>query len=118
MQIKTERLSPTQAILHPDGRMDVVSSAAARQIILDTIEGGAKFLVVDLQEVEFMDSSGLSALVSGMKALRKQEGMLTVCHANPQIRTALRLTMLDKVFPIYDSVEAAMQAAQQGEDVG
>jgi anti-sigma B factor antagonist len=112
MQIKIQRLTPTQAVLHPSGRIDVASSNTIRQFILDTIDSGIKYMVVDLQEVEFMDSSGLSVLVSGVKALRKMGGMLTICNANPQIRTALRLTMLDKVFPVYESVESAMIAAQ------
>jgi anti-sigma B factor antagonist len=92
MQIKSERISPLQAIIHPAGRMDVESSPVVRQAILDFVDSGVKYVVIDLLQVEFMDSSGLSALVSGMKALRRSGGLLTVCQANAQIRTALRLT--------------------------
>ena len=112
MQIKSERISPLQAIIHPAGRMDVESSPIVRQAILDFVDSGVKYVVVDLLQVEFMDSSGLSALVSGMKALRRSGGLLTVCQANAQIRTALRLTMLDRVFPIYETAQAAFEAAE------
>ncbi|HWQ83314.1 MAG TPA: STAS domain-containing protein [Anaerolineales bacterium] len=112
MQIKSELISPHQAVLYPTGRMDVESSAAVRQAILDLVDSGVRYLVVDLVQVEFMDSSGLSALVSGMKALRRSSGMLTICQANAQIRTALRLTMLDRVFPIYEDIPAALEAAE------
>lgn len=113
MQIKSEQISPQQAVIHPSGRMDVESSPVVRQVILDFVDSGVKYLVVDLNQVEFMDSSGLSALVSGMKALRRAGGLLTVCQANAQIRTALRLTMLDRVFPVYESIAAAFEAAEK-----
>ena len=94
----------------PVGRMDIESSAAIRQVLLDIAAKDIKAVVVDLSGVQFMDSSGLSVLVSGMKALRKNGGMLGICYANPQIRTALRLTMLDRVFPVHENVEKAFQA--------
>ena len=113
MQIKSEQVSPHQAVIYPSGRIDVESSPAVRQKIHDLVDGGVKYLVVDLSQVEFMDSSGLSALVSGMKALRRVGGLLTICHANAQIRTALRLTMLDRVFPVYEDIPAAFEAAEK-----
>jgi anti-sigma B factor antagonist len=109
MQIHAEPIDPEKAVLRPAGRMDVESSPAVRQAILDLAGQGILLLVVDLTQVEFMDSSGLSALVSGMKALRKAGGGLGICHANAQIRTAPRLTMLDRVFPIHDTVEQAFE---------
>ncbi len=113
MQIKSERISPQQAVIYPSGRMDVESSSVVRQMIHDLVDSGVKFLVVNLNQVEFMDSSGLSALVSGMKALRRVDGLLMICQANAQIRTALRLTMLDRVFPVYESIAAAFEATEK-----
>lgn len=110
MNIQSQVLSPSQAVLSPAGRMDVESSPAVREAILSLANQGILHLVVDLDRVDFMDSSGLSALVSGMKALRHNGGLLAICNANPQIRTALRLTMLDRVFPVHENVEKAFQA--------
>jgi len=110
MQIKIDRPSEDKAILRPIGRMDVESSPTIRQAILDMVEQNIRTIVVDLSQVEFMDSSGLSALVSGMKALRRIEGRLNICNANAQIRTALRLTMLDRVLPVYDSLDMALHS--------
>lgn len=116
MQIQTEFLPAPRAILRPSGRMDVESSSSVRQAILDLASQGITALVVDLAQVDFMDSSGLSALVSGMKTLRKSGGMLSICNANAQIRTALRLTMLDRVFPVYENTAKALQALDAGPD--
>ena len=89
------------------------SSPVVRQAIMNAWNKGAKSVIIDLSEVEFMDSSGLSALVSGMKALRKTGGQLSICNANAQIRTAMRLTMLDRVFPIFDTIADALANAPE-----
>lgn len=108
MQIKIEQLNNDKAVLQPIGRMDIESSTTMRQAILDMVEQNIRTVVIDLSQVEFMDSSGLSALVSGMKALRRIDGKLNLCNANAQIRTALRLTMLDRVLPEFDSIDQAL----------
>jgi len=110
MQIKIDHPTKDKAVLYPIGRMDVESSPGVRQTILDMVDQNINKVVVDLSQVEFMDSSGLSALVSGMKALRRKEGKLNICNANAQIRTALRLTMLDRVLPVFDSLDEALNS--------
>jgi len=110
MQINTVSLSHSQVILRPSGRVDVESSADLRQAILNQAKKKEQVIVVDLSDVEFMDSSGLSALVSGMKALQKTDGQIAISNARPQVRIALRLTMLDKIFPVYASPEEALHA--------
>jgi anti-anti-sigma factor len=109
MKIQTEPISSSQVVIRPSGRMDVESSPEVRQAILEQAVPGVESVVIDLQSVDFMDSSGLSALVSGMKALKKNGGRLAICNTNPQVRTALRLTMLERVIPAYDSVEQALK---------
>jgi anti-anti-sigma factor len=65
-------------------------------------------IVVDLALVEFLDSSGLSALVTGLKALRGGGGELRLSAPRPQALTALRLTLLDRVFAIYETAGDAL----------
>lgn len=108
MQIESHKISTQQAVVRPQGRVDVESSPQVREYILNLVQEGASHVIVNLEAVDFMDSSGLSALVSGMKALRKDGGELVLCNTNPQIRTALRLTMLDKVFPVFDTLDEAL----------
>lgn len=116
MQIHNEYFNPLHALVRPNGRMDVESSPAVRQAIIDLAGQGYRRVLVDLQAVSFMDSSGLSALVSGMKILRQEGGELCLCNANAQVQTALRLTMLDQVFLIYPTLEAALQAQTTSTD--
>jgi anti-anti-sigma factor len=111
--VETQKIPPSKAVVRPSGRMDVGYSPNVRQTILDIADQGVNTVIVDLSLVEFMDSSGLSALVSGMKTLRKAGGMLSLCSANSQIRTALRLTMLDRVFPMFEDINQALLASSQ-----
>lgn len=110
MQMETEFQTPDTAILRPAGRIDAESSTSIRDSIFEIVNQGAATVVVDLSLVDFMDSSGLSTLVSGQKLLAKRGGWLCICSPNAQIRTALRLTMLDRVLPIFDNVAAALES--------
>ena len=113
MDIKIDLRTPQEAIVSPSGRMDAVSSSEVQQSITKLVQDGARVIVVDLEQVTFMDSSGLRVLVAGLKLLRRSGGApLLICGANSQIRTALRLTMLDRVFPIYKNVDEALENAE------
>jgi anti-sigma B factor antagonist len=65
-------------------------------------------MTVDLAGVSFLDSSGLSALVSVFKILRQPGGHLNLAAAGPQARTALRLTRLDKVLLHFETAAEAV----------
>ena len=66
-------------------------------------------LVVDLTAVPFIDSSGLAALVSGLKATRQAGGTLKLAGLNEQARTVFRLTRLERVFELYPDAAAAQR---------
>ncbi|MEW5872934.1 MAG: STAS domain-containing protein [Chloroflexota bacterium] len=117
LEIQTQSLTKETTVIQPAGRMDVEAAAEVRQVILNLAELGAKSVIVDLQGVDFMDSSGLSALVTGLKALQSHGGVLRICSANAQVKTALRLTMLDRILPVYENVQAAY-ASLRGEQAG
>jgi len=108
MKIEQEQPSSNQVVVRPIGRVDVETAPLLRERIKQIAETSARMVVVDLKSVEFIDSSGLSALVSGLKALRQGGGSICLCRPHPQALTALRLTLLDRVFPIFPSVEEAL----------
>lgn len=108
MNITTEALAPGRVILHLEGRLDADTAGAFKQAAKELAAGGAKFISVDLARVSFLDSSGLSALVSAFKALRQSGGHLNLAAAGPQARTALRLTLLDRVLPLFETVAEAV----------
>lgn len=108
MKIEAERTPRGGVVLRPSGQLDADNAVALKERIRQAADQGALWVVVDLAPVEFIDSSGLSALVSGMKALRSRGGTLCLSGPRPQALTALRLTMLDRVFAIYTAVDEAI----------
>lgn len=115
MELNLEQYSLQQAVLHVSGRVDAQSSDALKREINEAAERGLIQLVVDLQHVNVIDSSGLSALVSGFKVMHERGGQLALAGLGEQIKVALELTRLNRVFPIYDDTTAAL-AAQGARD--
>ena len=67
--------------------------------------------MIDLEGVDFLDSTGLGVLVGALKRVRSHEGTLALVCTQERLLKIFRITGLAKVFPIYDSVEAATSAA-------
>lgn len=89
-------------LLHVEGDVDLDSSAALRQALLEALEQSAT-VVVDVAEVGFIDSSGLSALVWGHGRAQESGGGLRLRHPSPMLRRLLQITALDKVLAVDDS---------------
>lgn len=90
------------------GRLVMADVPQVRQRLLATVEQGNGKLILDLAEVGFMDSSGLSVLVSVLKAARLKNGEVVLLHLNPTIRSLIELTRLQQVFSIFENEAAAL----------
>lgn len=89
------------------GEVDVYTAPKLKDELVGLIEEGKNQIVVDLEGVEFMDSSGLGVLVGALRRLKEREGTLAlVCTKGPVLRI-LSITGLNKVFPVYQSVDEA-----------
>ncbi len=109
MDISHQALKPNLAIVCLKGRLDASSSSEVKVILKNLIETGHLNVIVDLQDVPFIDSSGLAALVSGLRLARENGGNIVLSGVQPQAHTVFRLTMLDRVFNIYATPEDAQQ---------
>ena len=108
MQVSIERREGQVAVVTPEGRLDLASASEFKQTLNDAVAAGDRTLVVDLSKVPFVDSSGLGALISGMKATRLAGGDLRLAQVGEQARLILELTSLDKVMKLYPTVEEAL----------
>jgi anti-anti-sigma factor len=88
-------------VIQFNGILDSTRTQELRDRIHQGIDQGAKTILVDLKEVSFMDSSGLGALVTALKAVRAAGGKLCVCSVNEQVRILFELTSMDRVFEIF-----------------
>lgn len=98
-------MSSDVKVLQPQGILDGTKATQFRQEISDSVLAGAKTVLIDFQDVTFMDSSGLGALVLALKTVRAAGSKLVVCSINEQIRILFELTSMDRVFEIFESRE-------------
>jgi anti-sigma B factor antagonist len=95
------------AVLEVQGEVDLYTSPQLRDAILRLTEEGENRIVIDLNNVSFMDSSGLGVLVAGLKRARERGGELALVFGEGSIQKVLGITGLDKVFPTHGSVGEA-----------
>ncbi len=89
-------------------RVDASKAPRLKDEITQRIEAGHHRLVLDLSGVEFVDSSGLGAIVACLKRLGPR-GNLAIAGAKGAVMRLFTLTRMDKVFPLHDTVEAAIE---------
>jgi anti-sigma B factor antagonist len=95
------------AVLSVRGEVDVYTAPKFRERLIELVAEGQHRIVVDLEGVDFLDSTGLGVLVGGLKRLRSHDGDLQLVCTQTRILKVFEITGLTKVFSIYDSVEAA-----------
>ena len=105
--------SRTWTVLPLTGDVDLASAPALRQQLSDLTEESPAFLVVDLSGLEFIDSTGLGVLVGGLKRVRAHDGWIDLVCTQGRILRIFRITGLNKVFSIHDSVADAVTAHTQ-----
>ncbi|MDJ0859993.1 MAG: STAS domain-containing protein [Dinoroseobacter sp.] len=92
-----------------DSRIDAAGAVSFKDEMVALMSEPQKRVVLDLQNVEFLDSSGLGAVVAVMKAYGA-EMTLELAALNPIVEKVLRLTRMDKVFRIHSSADTALAA--------
>jgi anti-sigma B factor antagonist len=102
--------TPDEKVVVIEGPDRLVANVSEdfRKLINGLVDQGKTRLVIDLEKTEFMDSSGLGALVSRIAATRANHGDVRLAAPSPQILNLLQITHLDKVFKCFDHVDAAV----------
>jgi anti-sigma B factor antagonist len=107
--VDTEQ-APGAAVVRPEGRLTMVTAPELRAAVADAVAAGCARVVVDLSGVEFIDSSGLGAVIGGLKTARQAGGDLRIAGPGEQVRMVLQLTNLDRVLRAHGSVAEALGA--------
>ena len=106
MQFEVEQ-GPGFARVAGTGRLNMVGAPALREVVAGVVAGGSTRVVVDLGGTEFMDSSGLGALIGCLKLARQAGGDLRIANVRPQVRMVLELTSMHRVLTAYEAADAA-----------
>ncbi len=94
-------MSSTVKIIQPSGILDGANVNQLRREVSEIVEMGADIVLIDFQDVTFMNSSGLGALVSILKAVRSAGSELFICSLSEQVKMIFQLTKMDRVFKIF-----------------
>lgn len=98
------------AVVRVTGEVDVYTAPMLRERMLELAAKGGVHLIVDMGGVDFLDSSGLAALVDGLKRLRKGGGSLVPVISSPGILRIFQITGLSSLLPPQPSVPEAITA--------
>lgn len=98
VEIRTREIRPGTVVVSIDGTLDLDAAPTLRESLHSAIQNGGTNLVVDLVGVNAIDSTALGALISGLKAARKNGGNLRIASPGDKVQTMLELTGLDRVF--------------------
>ena len=104
-------------VLEVHGDLDLATAPQLRDGLQRLVDAGDRLLVVDLAGVGFMDSSGLGTRVVMFKALREVGGRLCLAAVQPAVLSVLRITSVDRVIDVYDTVQAAEANAPAVDDL-
>lgn len=85
----------------------MVVAPRLREMVAQVVAGGSTHVVVNMAGTEFMDSSGLGALIGCLKIARQAGGDLRIANVQPQVKMVLELTSMHRVLTPYESLEAA-----------
>jgi len=99
-------------VVRPRGRLDMVAAPRLRALIDATVADGQASFVIDFAETAFIDSTGLGAVIAGLKAARQAGGDLKIAGVTGQVEVVLQLTNLNRVFRMYPTVEEALGVAR------
>ena len=96
-----------RTVVEVTGEIDVYTAPKLREKLIDLVNKGKFHLLVDMEKVEFLDSTGLGVLVGGLKRVRAHDGSLELVCTQERILKIFRITGLTKVFGIHDSIADA-----------
>jgi anti-sigma B factor antagonist len=99
------------------GSLDIATSPTVRAALTSASERGGHQLIVDLTQVDFLDSTGLGALIGGQRRAREFNGEVRLVAKEGQILRLLRITGLLKVFSVYATLEDAVKNGQRVGDL-
>lgn len=93
-------------VVQPAGLLDRQQGLHLSQEVLDLIDSGDQIVAIDFQDITFVDSAGLAALVTTLKQVRLKNAQLYLCSLNQQAKMLMKLTQVEEIFEILPDRQA------------
>jgi len=116
MEIKLKKYTTTY-ILEVIGDMDLYSAFELKNIVAKMLNKKIKNYVVDLEKVEYIDSSGIGVLIHIYSNIKKSNSILKISNVHGSVEKVIKLTKLSQYFPIVGSVKEALIQIEQAKKV-
>jgi len=97
-------------VIDVQGEIDMYTAPRLRELLIDLVSQGSYQLVVNLDKVGFLDSTGLGVLVGGLKRVRAHDGSLDLVCTQQRVLKIFKITGLTQIFGIYETVDQAIAA--------
>jgi anti-sigma B factor antagonist len=97
-----------------DGEVDIATSTQLRDALYEIIAQGHNNLVLNLDQVRYIDTSGLGVLMGARKRVREHEGRILIVCSNPRLQRLFAITSLAKVFDIFDTIDEMQKKIANG----
>lgn len=97
-------------VLDINGEIDLYNAPEIKSKITELMESGKSDIIINLEKVSYIDSSGIGVLISSLSNLKKAGGSLKIINVFASVRKVFELTKLTSFFDIYDSEDDAMKS--------
>jgi anti-sigma B factor antagonist len=114
MKLNDEQRDGVLVVRVEERRLDASKAPQFKDEMTRRIEAGSNLIVLDLSQVDFVDSSGLGAIVTCLKRLGPR-GNLAISGTKGAVTRLFALTRMDRVFPLHDTVDAAVEGLFGGQ---
>lgn len=94
-------------VLEMPKRMDAASLPRMRKLVVEAFNQAERLVVMNFKSCGFIDSRGLSVIVTGLKLAAEKQLSLRLVHVDEEIRLLLQITRFDRICDIYDDLETA-----------
>ena len=94
-----------RTVVAVEGEVDLATAPRLKEFLLDLVAEGVTEVVLDLSGVDFLDSTGLGAVVAAFKRVRAHDGHMAVVVTSARVRRAFEITNLDRVLSLTTSVD-------------
>jgi anti-sigma B factor antagonist len=108
-----EELDEASVVIRVVGEIHATTAPEFSERLNDAIAAGKTGVVLDLTSVEFIDSTGLSVLLNGLRRVTRVRGSMTIACANPTVMRLFEITKLDSTFVIVPTADEAIERLRQ-----
>lgn len=105
-----KRMEGDVAILALEGRLDLTSASSLKEASKSVLNNESKKVILNLGKVDFINSSGLGALVSILKEVRNSQGTMKLTNLAPYVKEIFDITQLTNIFDIFNDEKQALSS--------